>query len=316
MSGVDLAKAVGYQQEDKPVAWNQRDLLVYAVGIGAKKDDFSLVNELDKAWAPFPTYPVVLGFKGTTQDVVDFRQLMAGGKLTPGLPKLNPDRVVHASQSIEILKPLPAVSGPGWKLKKRNTGVTENKTGLLVEEETILVDPQGTPYAKLYVRICLLLTRPDADLAQSAAFNLGARPTGTNFSKRIAGPPQAKPVPKDRKPDWVIRDQTTPEQAVLYRLSGDYNMLHIDPSIGQASGFGGVILHGLATYGFAARALVSAIGGNDPRSLRFYATSVWEVGPGPDGTTEVTFVTKNVTTGKVCLGAGIAYIKKLEKGKL
>jgi len=315
MSGVDLAKAVGYQQEDKPVAWNQRDLLVYAVGIGAKKDDLSLVNELDKAWAPFPTYPVVLGFKGTSQDVVDFRQLMAGGKsTTPGLPKLNPDRVVHASQSIEILKPLPAVSGSGWKLKRRVTGITENKTGLLVEDETILVDAQGTPYAKLY----------------AAAFNLGACPTGANFSKRIAGPPQAKPVPKDRKPDWIIQDQTTPEQAILYRLSGDYNMLHIDPRIGQAAGFGGVILHGLSTYGFAARALVSAIGGNDPKSLRFFAlrftspvkpgdaleTAVWEVGPGPDGTTEVTFVTKNVSTGKVCLGAGVAYIKKVEKGKL
>ena len=63
--------------------------------------------------------------------------------------------------------------------------------------------------------------------AQSASFNLGAKATGTNFSKRIAGPPQAKPVPKDRKPDWVARDQTSPEQAVVYRLSGDYNELHI-----------------------------------------------------------------------------------------
>ena len=45
------------------------------------------------------------------------------------------------------------MSGPGWKLKKRITGVTENKTGLLVEDETILVDGNGTPYAKLYVRV-------------------------------------------------------------------------------------------------------------------------------------------------------------------
>ncbi|KAI0943066.1 hypothetical protein AcV7_002310 [Taiwanofungus camphoratus] len=314
MPEIDLARAVGFQAEDQEVSWNKRDLLIYAAGIGSKKDDFSLVNELDKSWAPFPTYPVVLGFKGVSQDVVDFRQLMSGGKEIPGLPKLDPNRVVHGTQTIEILKPLPPVSGPGWKLKKRIVAVSENKTGLIVESEAILVDAQGTPHAKLY----------------SATINLGAKATNTTFSKRIAGAPQAKPVPKDRKPDWVIHDKTSPEQAIIYRLSGDYNMMHIDPSIGQASGFGGVILHGLSTFGFGARALVSAVGGNDPNALKFFGvrftspvkpgdaleTSVWEVGPGPQGTTEVTFVTKDVTTGKVCLGAGIAYVKKSEKGRL
>ena len=66
---------------------------------------------------------------------------------------------------------------------------------------------------------------------QSGSFNLGAKATGTNFSKRIAGPPQGKNPPKDRKPDWVVRDQTSPEQTVLYRLSGDYNELHISTSL-------------------------------------------------------------------------------------
>jgi len=56
---------------------------------------------------------------------------------------------------------------------------------------------------------------------------LGAKATGEKYSKFIAGPPQAKPVPKDRKPDWVFKDQTTPEQAITFRLSGDYNPLHI-----------------------------------------------------------------------------------------
>ncbi|KAF5384445.1 hypothetical protein D9615_003402 [Tricholomella constricta] len=45
-------------------------------------------------------------------------------------------------------------------------------------------------------------------------------------------------------------------------------------------------------------------------------TQVWEVGPGPAGTTEVTFVTKNLTTGKIALGGGIAYIKKSPSSKL
>jgi acyl dehydratase len=86
-----------------------------------------------------------------------------------------------------------------------------------------------------------------------------------------------------------------------------------DPAIGKAAGFGGVILHGLSTFGFAARALIKAIGGGDPRSLTFFGarftspvkpgdaleTEAWEVGPGPKGTIEVAFVTKNLTSGKV-----------------
>jgi len=56
---------------------------------------------------------------------------------------------------------------------------------------------------------------------------LGAKVTGGKFSKYIAGPPQGKPIPKDRNADWVVSDQTTAEQAILYRLSGDYNPLHI-----------------------------------------------------------------------------------------
>jgi len=62
---------------------------------------------------------------------------------------------------------------------------------------------------------------------QSSSFHLGAKATGDKFSKIIAGPPQAKPIPKDCKPDWTFRDQTTPEQAIAFRLSGDYNPLHI-----------------------------------------------------------------------------------------
>jgi len=236
------------------------------------------------------------------------------GRPVPGLPPLDPNRVVHATQSIEILKELPHVSGPGWKWTTRYTGVVENKSGIILTAENLLVDSKGTPYAKLF----------------SSSFNLGAKATGEKFSKVIAGPPQAKPIPKDRKPDWTVQEQTIPEQAIVFRLSGDYNPLHIDPRIGKAAGFGGVILHGLSTYGFAARGILKAVANNDPSALKFFGvrftapvkpgdtleTQVWEVGPGPSGTTEVTFITKNVTSGKVALGGGIAYIRKTGQAKL
>lgn len=72
-------------------------------------------------------------------------------------------------------------------------------------------------------------------------------------------------------------------------------------------------MHGLSTFGFAARAIIKSVGAGDAKSLRFFGvrftspvkpgdrleTQVWEVGPGPEGTTEVTFVTKNLNSGKV-----------------
>jgi acyl dehydratase len=310
---IDLAKAVGHPSKDLPVSWNLRDLLAYAVGVGAKASDFSVIYELDKAWAPLPTYPVVLSLKGADDDVSVFADKVRTDSI-PGLPKLEARQIVHASQSIEIFKEIPPVSGKGWKLIGKVSGIHENKSGIILERESILVDPKGTQYAKLY----------------SASFYLGSKATGQKFSKQIAAPPQAKPIPQNRKADWVIKDQTTPEQAVIYRLSGDYNPLHIDPKVGKSVGFGGVILHGLSTFGFAARGLISEIGNNDPRSLKFFGTKftapvspgdalethVWEVGPGPNGTTEVTFITKNVNSGKVALGGGIAFIKKAEKSKL
>ncbi|KAJ6625130.1 peroxisomal dehydratase [Mycena sp. CBHHK59/15] len=309
----DLSKVVGYELPAKPVSWNKRDLLIYANGVGAKADDLGLVYELDKSFAALPTYPVVLPFKGDSQELNLFADKM-GKQALPGMPPLDPNKVVHATQSIQILKDLPLVSGPGWTWTTKYTGVVENKSGIILTAENQLLDPKGAPYAKLY----------------SSSFNLGAKATGEKFSKFIAGPPQGKPIPGDRKADWTIQDKTSPEQALVFRLSGDYNSLHIDPSIGKAAGFGGVILHGLSTFGFAARGLIKAIGGNDPHSLKFFGvrftapvkpgdaleTEAWEVGPGPAGTIEVAFITKNLSSGKVVLGGGVAFIKKAAQAKL
>ncbi|CCO35105.1 hypothetical protein BN14_09220 [Rhizoctonia solani AG-1 IB] len=66
MSQIDLAKAVGYESKPTPVAWTKRDMLLYALGIGAKADELEYVYELDKSFKAFPTYPVVLMLKGSS----------------------------------------------------------------------------------------------------------------------------------------------------------------------------------------------------------------------------------------------------------
>ncbi|KAF9077440.1 peroxisomal dehydratase [Rhodocollybia butyracea] len=307
----EVSKIVGCELPDRPVTWLKRDLILYALGIGAKNDneDLSYLYELDPNFAAFPTYPVVLPFKGDSQELNLFAETMKTD--VPGLPPADLSKSVHGSQSIEILKPLPSASGPGWKWKTKYTGLSENKSGVVLTTENQLVDPQGVLYAKLY----------------ASTFYIGMKITGDKFAKVIAGPPQAKPIP-DGKAHWVVRQNTAIEQALIYRLSGDYNPLHIDPQVGLAGGFGGTILHGLATFGFAARALLDAIAYNEPETLKFISarftspvkpgdvleTHAWEVGPGPAGspedTIEVSFVTKNLTSGKDALGGGIAYIIK------
>ncbi|KAJ7337649.1 peroxisomal dehydratase [Mycena albidolilacea] len=307
-----LSKVVGYETPNQPVSWNKRDLLIYAAGVGAKADDLNVVYELDKSFAAIPTYPVVLSFKGDSQELNLFASRM--GKPPPGMPPVDLDKMLHGSQSIQILKDLPLASGPGWTWTTKYTGVVENKTGIILTAENLLLDPEKVVYAKLY----------------SSFFYIGAKATGEKFSHVVAGPPQAKAIPEDRKADWSVQDQTSAEQAMVFRLSGDYNPLHIDPAIGKAAGFGGTILHGLSTFGFGARALIKAIGGGDPRSLKFFGvrftspvkpgdaleTEAWEVGPGPEGTIEVAFVTKDLTSNKIVLGSGIAYIAKALQANL
>lgn len=78
------------------------------------------------------------------------------------------------------------------------------------------------------------------------------------------------PVPA-RPPDLTMTLAVRPEQALLYRLSGDHNPLHAEPAVARAAGFPSPILHGLCTYGFAGRAVLAAAGDNDPSRLRSLA---------------------------------------------
>jgi acyl dehydratase len=91
-----------------------------------------------------------------------------------------------------------------------------------------------------------------------------------------AGPEESWTRP-ERDPDHVLDTPTDPDQALLYRLNGDLNPLHVDPGFAADVGFDRPILHGLATYGLVAKALVDELLDSDP--ARLHCLSVRFAGP-------------------------------------
>lgn len=159
--------------------------------------------------------------------------------------------------------------------------------------------------------------------------------------RRFLGPKGVNyPPPSGKAPDAVFDFQTTPQTALLYRLNGDYNPLHADPTIGPKMGFKGAILHGLCTWNIAAQGVLEKFGGMDPEALKVFQArfaspvmpgdrlkvEMWKVGKvrgddegvkGEGELEEVRFVCKVVEEGgkeRVVLSNGRALVKS-EKGR-
>ena len=246
----------------------------------------------------------------------------------PGVPKLDPRRVVDGQRSIEFLRVLPASSvGRRFEIRATVVGVYDKgKVGTVVETRNELVDADSRD---VYTR------------AVGSGFFLGQGGWGgPGGPKTVNYPP-----PEGREPDVVHRTVLSKEAALLYRfddrsvyrgihvnvlscrLNGDYNPLHADPEPGKKMGFGGVIMHGLFTWNSTAHALLQSLGGSDPANIKQYqarfaspvkpgqeiVTEAWRMGNrDADGFEEVRFVTK--VEGKVVLSNGKALIKVVTHG--
>lgn len=291
-SDIDFDKSIGFVQPSRPVSWNRRDVLLYNVGVGVGPEMLDFNYEKSEAFRALPTYPLVLPFKGEGQEVNDFADLVSGRGEVPGFPTLDTNTLVHAEQSLIVHRSLPVASGPGWQLKKQVTAVADKKTGLILEGTSVLVDPVGHPYATMV----------------SSSFYRGGG-QGTGYAKSISGknkvPPGKVPAGRDQTPDFSQTEKTWPAQAAIYRLSGDYNPLHIDPAIGVNSGLGGVILHGLCSYGFATRAVLRSVNPQDgiagaPVSAlhKLSARFTSPVKPGDELRTDVWITCKDETKGR------------------
>lgn len=222
---------VGVPGQPQERSWTSTDALLYAIGVGAGLGDplqeleFTTENTAGVRQQVLPTYGVLLA------------QARMGG----GLGDFDRALLVHAEQSIELHKPLP-VAGT-LRTSAMVTGIYDKGSGALIQSENKAVDAAtGEP---------MVTTRSGTFIRGEGGFG----------GERGSSAPWQLP---DRAPDHKVTQQTRPEQALLYRLSGDRNPLHADPAFAARGGFSRPILHGLCTYGFTGRVLLHELCGSDP----------------------------------------------------
>jgi acyl dehydratase len=268
---IDLSY-IGKKLGSVTYTYTERDVMLYALGVGAGVDELPFVYE--RELRVLPTFSVIASFPA---------MLNLGGAM-----QVNPAMVLHGEQRIELHSAIPT-SGT-LTTTPTITAVYDKGKGAVVVVQTDTVDGRGT-----------LLFRNTAGIF--------ARGEGGFGGDR--GPSGARNVPPDRAPDRVITMKTLPQQALIYRLSGDMNPLHADPDFAKMGGFDRPILHGLCTFGHAGRAVLEAFCGNDPAKFRALevrfsgvvfpgetiTTSMWKVAPGKIVLTAATERGEAVLTG-------------------
>lgn len=221
------------------IAYTEQDAIIYALGVGAGldelgEDDLRLVYEKDLRVLPtFVT--TLLDGSGDLFDraEIDFR------------------KVVHSEQRLRIHAPLP----PAGRVRSagRVLGVSDKgaEKGAVVYAEHMIANAEtGEPCATV---VLTLYCRGDGGF----------------------GGPNEDPFPihaiPQRAPDKERRQHVPANQAALYRYAiKDANPLHIDPAVAKSVGFEQPLLHGLCTYGLAARAIMKDWCGNDPVRIRSF----------------------------------------------
>ncbi len=223
------------------IAYDQRDVLLYATGIGTR--DLRFVYEQHPEFSVFPTFAIRWGGAGAPIDP----------ELIPNSPgPLN----IDAERYLEMFRPLPLAGGVS--VRSRLIGAhPRGKGNGFVECESEVCDAEGNLYLRM---VNGSFRRGVEKLGDIEPFE-GA---GRTFSERITLP--------ERKPDIVREAHIADNQAHIYRLSGDYNPLHIDPEAARFGGFEEPILHGLCTFGHCAHLLLDALCEGD--SARFQKIKV------------------------------------------
>jgi acyl dehydratase len=214
-------------------SWTADDAMLYALGVGAGQ-----MNPLSE-------------LEFTTENTAGHDQLalptfanVAFG-VGPPLPEdLDYAAMLHAEQAFELHEVMPTEGEAHASCEV--VGVYDKGSGALIETRTSARDSGGSLLATLRTSVFFRGHGGfGGDRGESARWRL-----------------------PDRAPDHVVIYPTRTDQALLYRLTGDHNPLHTDPSYSSRGGFERPILHGMCTYGYTGRALLHAVAESDPKRFK------------------------------------------------
>ena len=253
---LDVARLRAYAIPDARDDYDPRDVIVYALGagVGLSPDIDELRFLYERDLLVLPTMALVLG--------------------TPGFWPMDPAsgldwlQILHGEQRLTLHRPL-------------------DPADTLIGETRVTEIADKGPGKPALVRAVKQLRTPGGTLVAEATETWVVRGAG-GFGGERELPGEALPPVPDRAPDYNLTLPTALTQAATYRLSGDRNPLHIDPAMAKRAGFDRPILHGLATLGVAARAVIhAACGGDAARLSSIAARFTAPVYPGETIATEI-----------------------------
>ena len=280
---INYDEIMNLTSENVEISYSDKDSILYSLGIGLGNDPMNL-NELKYVYENSQS---VLPSMAT-----NFQYH------SPLLLKTNINfiMVVHGEQRLSVTNALP-VSGD-FIANAKVIGCYDKgpARGAIIEVETTVKNKKNNE------EICKLV---------STTFARGDGGFGGPDS------PKKEIFIPDGEPDYISEVSTKPDQALIFRLSGDYNPLHSDPNFAKAAGFEKPILHGMCTYGIACRSLVNEICENDASKLkRFDCRFSSPVYPGETIITEmwkkdkmIYFNSKVKERDKLVLKNGVSVIK-------
>jgi len=267
--------------------YTEKDCILYALGVGMGLDPLDeecLKFVYEDGLKILPSQSVIMahpGFWAKEEDTgVDWV------------------KVLHAGQEIIFHNPIPPSATVEATTRITEVADKGEKVGALINSERIVSD------IKTGMEICTLIT---TILARGDGGFGGER-------KASAFKPDAIPM---RDPDDICDLPTLPQQALLYRLSGDFNPLHASPTVARNAGFKAPILHGLCTFGVMTHALIKMCCDYDPSRfkrmrLRFSApvypgetirTEIWH------NDNEIAFRCKSLEQGKIVINNGYLLVE-------